>query len=245
MADNNQTENPNVQDSQLPGETTPPADKIPTQAEIDAKIAVAVEEAKKEAAAAEKKKLYDSLKKKDDELSSLRSKAEELEKLEAARAQKAEEERKAKLSDEEKKAEAIANANLKVEQLTTAFSKLKEETQASLKAKELELLRKDLIAEAGGKIIPDLVKGSTEDELRESVEKAKARYQQIVDEVAKDIKPTTTPDDEIPTRTTEVPHQKKTTIPRDTSEPNADEVLQMTPEKFREYKENTLKKFGV
>ena len=57
-----------------------------------------------------------------------------------------------------------------------------------VKAKELENYRLQKVSENAGKLIPDLVKGATKEEIDASIEVAKARYNEIVESVKKGAK---------------------------------------------------------
>ena len=65
------------------------------------------------------------------------------------------------------------------------IDELKESIRAEIKSEyDLKFYREKKIQEAGGKIIPELVSGNTEEEINASVEKSMARYNEIIGAVA-------------------------------------------------------------
>lgn len=238
----------NSSDSQAPNDK-----KTYTEEEVEAMLSSKVQEAEEkvrsEAAKAEKDKLYDSLKKKDDDLLKAQNELSKFREEKAKREEEAEKRRLAKLSEEERQKELIEKSNQRVEQLETAFTALQQETQEILRKKDLELIRKDLIAEAKGEIIPELVSGDTPEELKESVEKAKVRYKELVAKVSEKVNtgPSQTPDNQdAKSIVTETPHQRKP-IPTDdsASKVTAEDIFKMDDNQFQEHKESILKRYGA
>lgn len=226
------------QQQQEPQEPATKDDNIViTKAEYEAKLA----QARKD----EKDKLYKTYAQIKEEL---RIKNEELAKFKAAEeeaAKKAEEERLAKLTEQERMREEINKASARVEQLTSAFTSLQKETEEKLKLKELELLKERLISEARGQLIPELVSGNSEEELLQSVEKAKQRYLQLREDIVKDVEKLKTKPIEPSTIATETP-QTRITPPQTTQQqPTAKDIFSMTPEEFKQYKEKELNAFGL
>lgn len=83
------------------------------------------------------------------------------------------------------------SSNKTVQELTLTISQLERQLEETTVAHEQELskiqldaIKKERIAEAKGAILPELVTGNTVEEIEESVEKAKARYAEIVASVA-------------------------------------------------------------
>jgi len=62
-----------------------------------------------------------------------------------------------------------------------------EVVEKELKKERLENFRKDLITSAKGKVIEGMVQGNTEEELKNSFEKAKEEYSRIVQDFRKDL----------------------------------------------------------
>lgn len=69
---------------------------------------------------------------------------------------------------------------LEVMEKTAVDERINRETlEKTLKVKELDSIRMRLIAEAKGRIVESAVTGSTEEEIKQSVEKAKKQYEDI------------------------------------------------------------------
>jgi hypothetical protein len=76
--------------------------------------------------------------------------------------------------------------NKTVSELTATVSTLERELEnlqvqyeTDVQSLKIDAFKKESIAKAGGEIIPELVNGSTEDEITQSIELAKQRYAQI------------------------------------------------------------------
>ena len=65
------------------------------------------------------------------------------------------------------------------EAIAAALNRQKAEFDSILSTKDLESYRNRMIAEAGGKIIPELVNGNSREEVDAAVAKAKQRYEEI------------------------------------------------------------------
>lgn len=145
-------------------------------AEFTAKMEAAV----KEAASKEKEKLYDTIDKykKDTEALTAKAKAEEDEKNRILKeeADKKKEELDAK--------ERVKQLEVELEKTAKRFEEVMEikdkQFTSELTKRDLAIIREKLIGEANGAIIPELVQGNTEEELRKSAESAKARFSEIV-----------------------------------------------------------------
>lgn len=126
----------------------------------------------------------------------LKENTENLKKIEKT-APETEAEKKALLEEKEKIVKELADSKT---QLTDANNKLKkvEDTaidaitqvnslRDSLAKKEIESYRLQKIAESEGKLIPEMVAGSTIEEIDKSVEKAKEKYLNVLESVRKDL----------------------------------------------------------
>lgn len=220
-------------------------DKITlSKVELESKIKAEVEAATKTSISTEKDKLYsnmEALKKKnrefEDQLNSLAKEKRELEEYK-------EKERLAKMSTEEKAQDELKKATERIEQLNTSFNVLKQETDDKLLTKDLELYREKLIAQATGNIIPELVRGTSREELEVSYKMAVERFKSIKADVEKGIKETLK--DDLNTEvSTETPNQTRKTPPKNEKMLSALEIRNLPPEKYKQYKEEVLSKYGL
>lgn len=120
-------------------------------------------------------------------LISLGEKDESIKKLES---QLAEVEKGSKKSE----SEVVKQLNLKIEELTNALA-LKDGEIASVK---IESYKSQKISECGGKLIPELVMGQTQEEIDASIQVAKQRYEDILAQVS--VQTTATPQASKPTQ---------------------------------------------
>lgn len=133
----------------------------------------------------EKDKLYDSIKK---------------ERSEKDLAQKERDEARKSLEDRIKaeKGEGGADSERRIKELETQLESVKnnatelvtqirDEFKKELTLKELEAYKDKLVAGAQGKIVSELVRGSTKEELEKSVEEAKSHYAKIAEDQRKQI----------------------------------------------------------
>lgn len=214
-----------------------------TQDELDAKIAEAVITARKETATTEKNKLYKNSEKQKTEIKDLNTKLFEYESKENEATAKVEKERLDKLSDDDRRDEQYKTQEEKIAKLTGAFDLLQKETDNKLEKKDLELHREKLLTTADGKVIPEMVAGKTKEEIELSFEKAKDRYESIVQiEIARHTKekPETQP-----AVSTETPLQTKT--PSSASQGDAmnlEDIMKMPKDEFDNYSEKRLKELG-
>lgn len=81
--------------------------------------------------------------------------------------------------------DTVKGLNIKIEELSTTIS-LKDSEIANLK---IESYKKEKINEAQGLIIPELVRGTTEEEINSSIELAKQRYTEILGQVKASVQP--------------------------------------------------------
>lgn len=157
-----------------------PSIKTFTQDEVDALVTKARRD--------EKDKLYrdlDSAKKKASELEdSIKVKEAEIEGLKSSSTEA--QQLRAQL---EKLQVEAQNASKRVETLLgEALDRQKDEFEKRMEALRLDAVRRELIASANGEVIPELVSGSTEEEIRASFAKAKERYTSIQAAVADRLK---------------------------------------------------------
>lgn len=149
----------------------------------------------------EKEKLYDSIEKhKDDasksadELTKNKAALKKIQDDEAARekkvAEEADKEKRSKMELDERMATLEDENRRNVEETSKKLQDQSEKFVADmakkdkafddkLREKELEAYRQSVIADAKGQIIPEVVKGSTKEEIDASGEKARARYTEI------------------------------------------------------------------
>jgi hypothetical protein len=162
----------------------PPAGKTYTQAELDAKLSAARQE--------EKDKLYNDLNKsrtKVTELESLlRSNEEKVKDLEKKVADGTTQNQdtetlKSQITDLQKKLDT-SNADW-TKALDEALVKTRQEFNQTLEGERLATYKQTKIAEAKGKIIPELVTGSTREEIDASFTKATERFNEIYENASK------------------------------------------------------------
>lgn len=67
-----------------------------------------------------------------------------------------------------------------VEELRAENERLKQEYETKINSIELEYYKKEKIAELQGKLIPELVTGTTKEEIDASIELARKRYEEII-----------------------------------------------------------------
>lgn len=183
----------------MPSEETPasPAPAAPapvTYSEAD--LTSRVEKARTE----EKQKLYSeiqSLKKKAEDLESmsatqlkdlqtkLAEATSQLQTLEKARTPSGDVDIKALIADvsAQIRTELTTRHQAETKALTDRLDKMEKEALAQALAR----VKQEVIAAAKGRIIPSLVRGETEDQLRQSAEEAKAEYERIVSEAAASV----------------------------------------------------------
>lgn len=148
-----------------------------------AEVRAAIEKARKE----EKDKLYPQLEALKDSIKdiqeTLRLEREEKEQIKKQAEEAAEKRRLDKLSEGDKMLEAVSRLEEKLEQERLAREKSERENEQYRVQQALEAHKALVIAEAGSEIIPELVGGSTIEEIDNSVNIAKARYAELVDSV--------------------------------------------------------------
>lgn len=100
------------------------------------------------------------------------------------------------LKSELEKAKSGVASSEEVTSLQTTIAQLTQELndeKAKCNSIELDYYKKAKMAEAGGKLIPELVTGTTEEEIDQSIEVSKARYSEIVGGVQAQAQATVTP----------------------------------------------------
>lgn len=215
-----------------------------TPKELEDRLEAVRKDAAKKAAQTEKDKMYKTVAEKEDALKRAEKELEEFRKKDADLSAKAEEERKAKLTDQQRVDEELKKASAKVEQVETAFALLRKETSEQIKKKDLEVLREKIIADAGGKIIPELVTGNSIEELEASSVKAVSRYEEITANATKGLqKPSVNQSSN--SHLNETPNQTRMTSPEQEKPVSAEEVRNMDAVTFQQRKEEILKKYGV
>jgi len=141
----------------------------------------------------EKDKLYDDIRRSRDENAELKRRLEALE-GKAPTAQTADEAAalKTKIADMEKQiADNAAKADAAVTAaLNTANADFQKTLSTELTKQRLDTLRSTLIDSAKGEVIPELITGSTDEEVRASFEKSKARFQELVTPRVEEVKKT-------------------------------------------------------
>jgi hypothetical protein len=139
-----------------------------------------VEAARKE----EKDKLYPQLQALNDSLKDVQATlaAERKEKDEAKKKadEEAEAKRVAKLSSDERQNEVLTRLEEQLREERLAREAFRKELEDRDKKEELRKYRDGLIQAANGEIIPELVIGSTKEEIDNAFERAKARYAEYV-----------------------------------------------------------------
>ncbi len=81
------------------------------------------------------------------------------------------------------KAERAAESERFQKTIEEVLEKTRRETEKQLRSLELAALKRELIASAQGRVIPELVHGETEEEIRDSFDASKRRFEQIAAEV--------------------------------------------------------------
>lgn len=155
-------------------EAKKPEVKTLTQEEINKLI----EGARKQ----EKDKLYGTIEELKTQLTGLseaqKKDKEEKDRLAQEAAAKAEEERTAKLSVEDRMTEQFRKFEERLAASDQKNQELQQKLNDSEQRVELERYKSELLASAGDEILKELVSGNTKEELANSVENAKAKYQQ-------------------------------------------------------------------
>lgn len=182
--DNSQTVEPKETDeTSTEAANKEPEKKSASQEEINKLI----EKARKE----EKEKLYPQLNEVKDEVKSLqellREEKEEKERVKQEAEAKAEKQRQAKLSDSEKTLEAIKSLEEQLKEERAARLESDKRAEEYRRGETIRQYRERAIQAVEGKLIPELVTGNTEKEIDESIELAKVRYEELLDELKEEV----------------------------------------------------------
>lgn len=204
--------------------------------ELDVKLTTAIQ--------TEKEKLYDTIKKEKD-------KAADLEKqLQVIADEKKAAEDKKKEEDKEK-LDALGRVKLLEDELSNVKTNVAEvmklqemEFKKELSKRDCEVLKARIIADAGGKIIADLISGDTEEEIKRTAEVAKARYEEIVNTAKKEILGDKFKEGKIPEGgrddKTKEEEEKDANL---SARRDWERVMNMKPEELKKYKEEFEAKF--
>jgi hypothetical protein len=122
----------------------------------------------------------------------------------------------------------INSSDLKLTDLTTKVTILENEGRK----KDLALYKEKALKEAGDDLILDLVGGETEQEIDESIERAKTRYSEIAEKLSTKTSKETTPEVPKPTSPSHSGGVKKLT---------PEEIAAMSPEEYAKHRESLKK----
>jgi hypothetical protein len=231
--------------------------ELATAKAIEEQVKTRTDERVKAAVEAEKQKLYDTVNHQKDEISKLTKTIAEGEQQRAEEEKKRQEEEDRKKEEEEAKkreemgvkerlAELETNQKVKDEKTQLAFDTMKKEHQSELRKRDLALYREKVIAKYNNEIIPELVTGSSEEEIDKSAKAAHERYKFIVDTTAQQKEKEMLEKGKLPGKTGD---DKTTTEPQapagqgtqnDFTEKTSDEIMAMSAEEFQAYKEKAI-----
>lgn len=172
----------------------------------------------------EKTKLYKDIEKMKDKIKTLSEELEQNKELLAKRNNE-------KLSEQElllKQQEELAK---EVVALKTMMEQNQKEAQEKIRTAELNVYKQKKINEAGGKIIPEIVNGKSEDEIDESYIKAIQYYTQIKDNIINEIKNNK--------KTIEMPTPTVPTRPS-INKLNIDDIKKMETKEWAKYRDEVL-----
>lgn len=131
----------------------------------------------------EKDKLYGTIEKLQEKLETLteaqKADQEEKKKIREEAEAAAEKERQAKLSSEDKLAEQLSKLAEKLDKEASAREELEAKLAEEREARALDSYRQKALSEAGNEIIPDLVRGNSQEEIDRNVALAKSRFQEL------------------------------------------------------------------
>lgn len=108
-----------------------------------------------------------------------------------------------------------------IEELKNKLTDVEESNSAQVQKMQLEILKKELILEAGDEIVPGLVTGNSEEEIKASIETAKQEYKKIKEKTLNGV-------DIMPPN----PDMRKVTIKGKTPE----DIAKMTREEYMEFR---------
>jgi len=139
----------------------------------------------KEAVALEKTKLYETIEKEKEKASKLEAELALARAIKKEEADKEEEKRKEELDAKERIKELEAKQNEDSEKFRKILELQDKKYQLELDSRDLNLYKQQQINALKGKIIPELVSGSTKEEIDAAVKVAAERYELIVSSVKK------------------------------------------------------------
>jgi Phage minor structural protein GP20 len=210
-----------------PPTTTPPTKQAPTNQTPDFSQAIA------QARQDEKDKLYgeistlkgknahllDTIADRDQEIKGLKKDVDKL---------------KGKLSEADEQLKEGTATNRTVSDLTTQINLLENQLEdltvkyeTEIENVKLESYRDKAIAGAGGEIIAELVSGSTQEEIDQSIEKAKTRYREITERAIQG---------------TQMPRVNPSSNAVSLGSLSMDDIAKMSPEDYAKHRSSILKK---
>jgi predicted RNase H-like nuclease (RuvC/YqgF family) len=125
------------------------------------------------------------------------------------------------LKDGTKTNKTVSELTATISTLENQLEKLQVDYETDVQSLKLESFKKEQIASAGGEIIPELVMGSTEEEITASIEKAKQRYAEISQKAIGNV---------------QLPRTNPSATQINLKEKSMDEIAQMTPQQWAEYR---------
>ena len=227
-----------------------PSEKVLTESEVQAllkkkeeELTAAIDEAKKDAASKEKAKLYDTIEKAKTQAAEYEKQLKEFQAVEEEK-RKAEEQRIKDEMDAKERMKIIENELDSSKKRFSEMLDLKDkEFNAELKKRDLAILRERLISEAKGEIIPEMVQGSTEEELKAAADLARTRYKDIVEAQKKQIVESLIKDGKIPSPdgTGKITESDKTAVSGGIK--SSQEIFGMSEAEFQEYSKSVLSQY--
>jgi len=197
-----------------------------------------LDDEKKKIANTEKSKLYDTLEQHKKSELELKGKLSAYEKDEQSKKQAEEEKRKEDMDLKER----LAEHEIEVEKIKNRSAEMikavEDGYKKELNARDLDIHKQSLIASANGRIIPEMVSGSTKEEIEDSVEKAKKKYESILEAREEEVKTKQTKDGVVPG-----PNglDKGDSLGVETGDYYS--VLNMSDEEYARHKETQLQKY--
>lgn len=174
----------------------------------------------------EKDKLYKTLEQREKEAKELQEQLQQ-----AMEALKKYEEQN--LTAEEKVQRELEKLRKEHDELVQALQREKEEAERKARKAELERYKAEKLREAGNEIIPELVGGDSEEEIDASIERAKAKYQEIAQQFEAKLKQT---------QTAQIKDAFHSTNPAggNIKPLTAEEIRRMSPEEYAKHREQIL-----
>ena len=183
----------------------------------------------------EKTKLYKTLEAKDVEIKKL---GEEVERLKGLLMEKENE----NLSEVELLQKQINELNKNYEMLQVNLEAEREAAEKEKRLAKLEAYKERRLREEGDELIIALVGGNSEEEIDESIEKAKKEYQAIVEKTRSQLEIETKNSEDVKKR------QKITNTPKVTNPPassidglSREEIRRMSPDEWKKVREKALR----